>query len=294
MYRVAYVNGRYRNYNETLIHAEDRGYQFGDGIYEVVGVREGAMISRDQHLDRFYRSVAALNIDLPYARPTLIRIMDEVQRRNHLRQGLLYMQVTRGVAARDHIPPPDILPSFVVTAKRMKLMPEAQVAKGIAVISQPDLRWGRCDIKTIGLLPNSLAKQAAAAAGATEAWLVDDQGRVTEGSSTNAWIITQDNVLLTHPLDTSILAGVTRQRTREFVNHLAAQLGIRCEERAFTLAEAASAREAFITSASNLVVPVVKLDGKVIGTGLPGATTMALRQFYLEEIAREIRRDRTE
>ncbi|MCX8506789.1 MAG: D-amino-acid transaminase [Alphaproteobacteria bacterium] len=288
MYRIAYVNGRYQNYQQSLVHAEDRGYQFGDGIYEVVGVRQGMMISRDEHLNRLQRSLAALDINLPYGRATLTRIMSEVMKRNHLQNGLLYMQVTRGVASRDHVPPPNILPSLVVMAKRMKFLSEAQIAKGISVISQPDLRWGRCDIKTIGLLPNALAKQQAVAAGAFEAWLVDEQGHVTEGSSTNAWIITKDNILVTRPLDKQILAGVTRQRTSEFFTAMSTQFGIRFEQRPFTLDEAHKAREAFITSASNLVVPVVKLNGKPIGDGRSGPTTLAIRHHYLEQIQREM------
>lgn len=288
MYRIAYVNGRYQPYHHSSIHAEDRGYQFGDGVYEVVGVRQGVMLSRSYHLDRLTRSLAALKIDLAYSRPTLLRIMTEVQRRNFLREGLLYMQVTRGVAPRDHLPPPDMVPSLVMIAKPMKLMNEAKIAKGIAAITVPDERWGRCDIKTIGLLPNSLAKQKAAAQGAGEAWLVDDHQNVTEGSSTNAWILNKDGVLITRPLDVHILAGVTRHRTQEFIQAEAAQLGIRLEQRPFSLAEAYEAKEAFITSASNLVVPVVSLDGKKIGDGVPGKIALALRHSYLAHIQEEI------
>lgn len=281
MPRIAYVNGRYLPHRHAAVHIEDRGYQFADGVYEVVPVSHSRLIDEELHLDRLERSLSELRIALPKPRPVLKMISREVMRRNHLTHGFLYMQVTRGVAPRDHKFPIGLVrPSLVMTVRQMKPQTEEQVEKGVAVVTVPDIRWQRCDIKSISLLPNCLAKQQAAEAGAAEAWLVDAEGRVTEGSSTNAWIVTADNKLVTRKADHSILNGVTRQT----LIAVAQAAGIDFEERPFTVEEARQAREAFLTSSTNLVMPVTKIDQVTIGNGHPGMLTMRLRQLYIDEV----------
>src|SRR6267154_3032397 len=277
MARYAYVNGRYVDHRDAHVHIEDRGYQLADGVYEVVGVRDGKLIDEVAHIDRLDRSLRELMIAWPLARRTLGFIMRELMRRNRLRDGLVYIQVTRGVARRDHaFPAAAVKPALVLTTKNTKRA-EADPGPGIAVKSQPDIRWERCDIKTVALLPNVLAKQAARESGAYEAWLVDDEGRVTEGASTNAWIVTQDGELVTRQTDNGILAGITRVRLKS----LADTLQLKIVERPFTLAEAKKAKEAFITSATAFVTPVVKIDGEPVGDGKVGATARRLREEYV-------------
>ena len=257
MARYAYVNGRYVDHREASVHIEDRGYQLADGVYEVVGVRDGKLIDETPHIDRLDRSLRELRIDWPVARPALGFIMRELMRRNRLRDGLVYMQVTRGVARRDHaFPTTPVKPALVLTTKNTKHL-GADPGPGVAVKSQPDIRWERCDIKTVALLPNVLAKQAARESGAYEAWLIDDKGNITEGASTNAWIVTADNELVTRQTDNGILAGITRGTLKK----IAGDLQLKFVERPFTLAEAKKAKEAFITSATSFVTPVVKIDG---------------------------------
>jgi D-alanine transaminase len=277
MARYAYVNGRYVDHREAMVHVEDRGYQLADGVYEVVGVRDGKLIDETLHFDRLGRSLGELRIAWPVARPTLGFIMRELMRRNRLRDGLVYMQVTRGVARRDHaFPTTPVKPALVLTTKNGK-RPEADPGPGIAVKSQPDIRWQRCDIKTVALLPNVLAKQAARESGAYEAWLVDRQGNVTEGASTNAWIVTKDGELITRATDNGILAGITRHTLKA----LAGDLQLKLVERPFSLAEAKDAKEAFITSATAFVTPVVKIDGQAVGDGKVGLTARRLREEYV-------------
>jgi D-alanine transaminase len=278
--RIAYVNGRFCLHAQALVHIEDRGFQFGDGVYEVWSVRGSRLLDADGHFDRLDRSLAELRIAAPRSRRALGLIIRELIRRNRVRDGLVYLQVTRGQARRDHpFPPESTPPTLVVTAKRVDLSAAARRAEtGIAVISVPDRRWSRCDIKTVNLLPNVLAKQEARERGAFEAWQVDSSGHVTEGSSTNAWIVTADGKLVTRPADNAILHGITRAT----LMRVAAEAGFGLEERAFTIKEAQSAREAFVTSATSFVTPVVEIDGRTIGNGRPGSIATALRQAYLE------------
>ena len=277
MGRYAYVNGRYVDHLQASVHIEDRGYQLADGVYEVVGIRDGKMIDEELHIDRLDRSLRELRIGWPVARGTLGFILRELMRRNSLRDGLVYMQVTRGVARRDHaFPTTPVKPALVITTKNTKHL-GADPGPGVAVKSERDIRWERCDIKTIALLPNVLAKQAARESGAYEAWLVDDQGCVTEGASTNAWIVTPDGELITRHTDNGILAGITRHTLKG----LASSMQLKFVERPFTLAEAKKAKEAFITSATSFVTPVVKIDGDAVGDGKVGPTARRLREEYV-------------
>lgn len=277
MARFAYVNGRYVDHREAHVHIEDRGYQLSDGVYEVVGVRDGRLIDETPHIDRLDRSLKELRIAWPVARPVLSFILRELMRRNRLRDGLIYMQVTRGVARRDHaFPTKPVKPALVLTTQHRKRA-EADPGQGVAVKTTPDIRWARCDIKTVGLLPNVLAKQAARESGAFEAWMVDGEGRVTEGASTNAWIVTNDDELVTRQTDHGILAGITRQTLKS----LASALQLKLVERPFTLAEARKAKEAFITSATSFVTPVVKIDGEPVGDGRVGPAARRLREEYV-------------
>ncbi len=277
MARYAYVNGRYVDHREASVHIEDRGYQLADGVYEVVGVRDGKLIDEKPHIDRLDRSLKELRIDWPVSRNTLGFILRELMRKNRLRDGLVYMQVTRGVSRRDHgFPTTPVKPALVLTTKATKHIVAAPGA-GVAVKSMPDIRWERCDIKTVALLPNVLAKQAAREAGAYEAWLLDEKGCVTEGASTNAWIVTHDGELVTRQTDNGILAGITRHSLKAICNSLQLKL----VERPFSLDEAKRAKEAFITSATSFVTPVVKIDGEKVGDGKVGATARRLREEYV-------------
>jgi D-alanine transaminase len=277
MSRIAYVNGSYVPHRHAMVHIEDRGYQFADGIYEVVGVVGGRLIDEALHLDRLDRSLHEVSIAPPMSRAALRFIMGEVIRRNQIRNGMVYMQITRGVAPRDHVFPAHAKPVVVITAKRIKPTDPKIVARGVDVISLPDMRWKRCDIKSVSLLPNVLAKQTAKKKGAYEAWLMGDDGLITEGTSTNAWIVTRKGALVTRPADVAILNGVTRRS----VLRLAEREGLAIEERKFTLKEALAAREAFITSTTNYVMPVVRIDGKPIGDGKPGSFSKRLRSAYI-------------
>jgi len=276
MARYAYVNGRYVDHRDASVHIEDRGYQLADGVYEVVGVRDGKLIDEGPHIDRLDRSLGELRIAWPVSRPTLGFIIRELMRRNRLRDGLVYMQVTRGVARRDHgFPTTPVKPALVMTTKNTKRA-EADAGAGVAVKSHPDIRWGRCDIKTVALLPNVLAKQAAREQGAKEAWFVDRDGKVTEGSSSNAWIVTMDGTVVTRAADKGILRGITRSVLLEVIK----AHGLAFEERAFTVEEAYRAREAFLTSASQIVLPVVRIDARPVGNGAPGSIATALRNDF--------------
>jgi len=283
MSRIAYVNGRYVPHADAAVHVEDRGYQFADGVYEVVLVYDGAMVDEVPHLDRLDRSLAELRIAQPMSRPALRSVMRELLRRNRIRTGLIYMQVTRGVARRDHPFPKNAEPSLVMTAKRVTLPTAAAVENGVRVISIRDIRWERCDIKTVALLPNVLGKQQAREAGAYEAWQVDDDGYVTEGTSTNAWIVTKDGELITRSANQAILNGITRLSLLK----LAEREKLRFVERPFTVEEARQAREAFISSATAFVTPVTQIDDAVIGNGKAGSVGLGLRQAYLDYAAGE-------
>jgi D-alanine transaminase len=278
MSRIAYVNGRYLPAREATVNVEDRGYQFADGVYEVCEVLDGKLVDAPRHLARLQRSLNELRIAQPMSLPALQFVMNETVRRNRVAYGLVYLQITRGVARREHaFPLSPIRPSVVVTARNLNYEKNQQTAKkGIAVITTPENRWPRVDIKSVSLLPNVLAKQAARERGAYEAWFVDGQGFVTEGSSSNAWIITRDGRVVTRPIDNRILSGITRA---VLLNVLEA-MQLRLEERAFTAAEAYEAGEAFVTSASQIVMPVVAIDGHAIGGGQPGPLSQRLREEF--------------
>ena len=279
MSRIAYVNGAYAPHRAAGVHIEDRGYQFGDGVYEVWAVFGGRLADAEGHFARLERSLGELKIAAPMGRAALTVVLHEVLRRNRVRDGLLYLQITRGVARRDHaFPPAHTEPSLVITARASDpAAAEAKAAQGIQVITLPENRWGRCDIKTINLLPNVLAKQAAKLEGAGEAWFVDADGLVTEGASSNAWIVDQDGILRTRSTSANILRGVTRSTLMQVI----AAKGLKVEERPFTPAEAKAAREAFITGAGALVMPVTAVDGQPLGNGHPGPVAEALRAAYI-------------
>jgi D-alanine transaminase len=265
-------------WSQAGVSIEDRGYQFADGVYEVCEVLDGRMVDMERHLARLDRSLAALRIRVPMARPALEGIMREVLRRNRVTDGIVYLQVTRGVARRDHgFPAASVRPSLVVSARNLdRSRIDRNAENGIAVITVPETRWARVDIKSIALVANVLAKQAAREQGAAEAWFVGKDGTVTEGSSSNAWIVTADKRLVTPPSSTGILSGITRA----VVIEAAAAMQMTVEERPFTVAEAQAASEAFVTAASLTVTPVVSVDGKAIGTGAPGAVAQRLREEF--------------
>jgi D-alanine transaminase len=278
--RFAYVDGQFVRHRDGAVHIEDRGLQFGDAIYEVCAVRNGILFDKAGHLARMARSLAALSIPAPMSDTSLLMVMRELMVRNKLRNGLIYLQISRGVAKRDHPFPKVIRPSIVLTARMLDMkLNDARAEAGISVQSQADIRWGRVDIKTINLLPNVIAKQAALEAGFGDAWLVDARGYVTEGTAQNAWIVDRDGKLRTRPLGHDILGGITR----ETIIKVAKDLGYVLEERAFTLDEAKSAREAFISSATSFVTPVVRIDDASIGNGVPGNIAEKLRASYLNE-----------
>jgi D-alanine transaminase len=278
MSRIAYVNGRYLAQQAATVHVEDRGYQFSDGVYEVCEVRGGCIIDQRRHLARLKRSLDELYMAMPMSDAALAIVMRECMRRNRVRDGIIYLQITRGVARRDHgFPPPGTRPSVVVTARNLDVAGnERTAAEGIAVITVPDNRWERVDIKSISLLPNVLAKQAARERNAKEAWFVDRGGHVTEGSSSNAWIVTKGGKVVTRPADNGILRGITRGVLIDVIRGQ----GLEFEERPFTVEEAYGAREAFLTSASQIVMPVVRIDDRPVGNGAPGSVAGALRAEF--------------
>jgi len=278
MSRIAYVNGRYLPFRDAKVHVEDRGYQFADAAYEVCEVRGGRLIDERRHMARLARSLNELRIRMPMSAPALGVVLREVVARNRIGYGLVYVQISRGVARRDlAFPPLEVPPSVVATARPLnRARNEALAAKGIAVVSVPDNRWGRVDIKSVGLLPNVLARQTAIDRGAREAWFVDKAGMVTEGASANAFIVTPAGMLVTRHADHAILRGITRAVVFEVIE----AHGLTLEERAFSLDEAYAAREAFITSATQTVMPVVRIDGRVIGDAKPGPVAIALRREF--------------
>jgi D-alanine transaminase len=278
MSRIAYVNGRYLPHAQAKVAIEDRGFQFADGVYEVCEVRRGRLVDERRHMARLERSLGELRISRPMSAAALSVVLRETIRRNRVRDGIVYLQITRGVARRDFpFPPAGTRPSVIVTARSNDLARLEQVAnEGIAVVTVPDIRWQRVDIKSVALLPNVLAKQAARDQGAREAWLVDAKGFVTEGASSNAWIVSRDGKLITHPLGRDILPGITRSVVIDVIKGQ----GLAFEERAFSVEEAYAAREAFVTSASQIVLPVVSIDGRPVGNGAPGLIATALRRDY--------------
>jgi D-alanine transaminase len=279
MSRLAYVNGRFLRQGQAGVSIEDRGYQLGDGIYEVWAVIDGKLADAAGHFARLQRSLGELRIPMPMSPAALTVALRETVRRNRVRYGIVYLQVTRGVARRDHaFPSQPIQPTVVITARATDgAAAEIRAAQGVGVVTLPENRWGRCDIKTIDLLPNVLAKQAAKEAGAFEAWFVDRDGLVTEGASSNAWIVDADGVLRTRDTGANILRGVTRLTLLE----VAREAGYRVEERPFTVAEAKAAREAFLTGAGALVMPIVRIDDSPVANGHPGEVAAALRAVYM-------------
>lgn len=280
MGRIAYVNGRFVPHAEAFVHIEDRGYQFADAVYEVWALFDGRLADAEGHFARLERSLSELRIPMPMSRAALTVVLREAVRRNRVREGLLYLQVSRGVAPREHpFPGEHVPPAVVITVNRVdRAASEARAARGVGVVTTPENRWSRCDIKTVGLLPNVLAKQKAKEAGAVEAWFVDDLGFVTEGGSSNAWIVDRDGVLRTRDTNANILRGVTRLSLLEVIR----EAGLKVEERPFTPDEARGAKEAFITGAGSLVLPVVSVDGEPVGDGSPGPIAMKLRRLYIE------------
>lgn len=278
MSKVAYVNGRFLPHAAAGVSIEDRGFQFADAVYEVWSVRAGRLLDEEGHYARLARSLGELRINPPMSDASLRVVVRETARRNRVRDGLVYLQVSRGAARRDHpFPNPPVRPTIVVTAKSLDLRKiEARREQGVAVVTAPDNRWGRCDIKTVGLLPNVLAKQAALDRGAFDAWLVTPSGEITEGTASNAWIVDAAGRLRTAPLSANILHGVTRAT----LIRLAEERQIAVLERSFTPDEAAAAREAFLSSASNAALPVISIDGRMIGDGKPGPIARLLHDAY--------------
>ena len=277
MSRIAYVAGRYVPHRRAAVHIEDRGYQFADGVYEVIAVVGGELVDEERHFSRLHRSLSELSIAAPMADAALKVAMREIVRRNGVDHGIIYLQVTRGVAPREHAFPKAARPVLVMTARRTR-PPDPRFGRdGIAVITIPDIRWRRCDIKSVSLLPNVLGKQQARDAGAYEAWQVDGEGRITEGTSTNAWIVTAAGEVVTRAADRAILNGVTRLAVFDIIE----REGYRLVQRPFTVEEATAAREAFLTSTTAELLPVVRIDGAAVADGKPGPLSRKLREAYL-------------
>jgi D-alanine transaminase len=280
MSRIAYVNGRYVQHADAAVHIEDRGYQFADGVYEVCEVRHGMIVDLTRHLDRLGRSLSELSIDWPMDRRALTLVIRQVLRKNGVTNGMFYMQVTRGVAKRDHVYPADtVKPSIVITAKNTyRKVIDKKNADGIRAITLADNRWDRVDIKTVGLLPNAMARQKAKEAGAQEAIYVDAEGFVTEGAATNVWMVGADGIVRTRPAEHGILRGITRTTLLD----VAAKEGIEIREERFTVEDMLNAREVFITAATSICFPVVSIDGKTIGNGHPGLVSKQIREAFFD------------
>jgi D-alanine transaminase len=278
MTRFAYVNGRFMRHVAASVHVEDRGFQFADSVYEVCAIRDGLLIDERPHLDRLERSLGELRMNLPVARAALGVIARELVVRNRVRDGLVYMQVSRGRARRDHgFPEPTVRPTLVMTARALDLSRyDAMAGRGVSIITLPEMRWARCDIKSTALLPNVLAKQQAREAGCFEAWFVASDGTITEGASTNAWIVDQDGRLRTRGLSNQILPGITRGE----ILSLCRQHGLEYTEVPFTESDVGKAREAFVTAATIGAMPVVQANGLKIGDGKPGPIARKIREIY--------------
>jgi D-alanine transaminase len=275
---IAYVNGAFVPLSEAKVSVLDRGFLFADGIYEVSAVLDGKLVDNDSHLARLERSVGEIKLPMPESIARIKEIQHELIRRNRLENGLVYLEVTRGAdKGRDFAFPKGVKPTLVMFTSAKDIVNAASAKSGIGVITVPDIRWERRDVKSIGLLAQVLAKQAAAEAGAGEAWMIQD-GQVTEGGSSSAFILTQDDVLVTRQNSTTILPGCTRKS----VVKLAEERQLRVEERPFTVEEALQAKEAFITSASLFVQPVVRIDGKPVADGKPGPMATRLREIYID------------
>jgi D-alanine transaminase len=279
MPRISYVNGRYVRHSQAAIHIEDRGFQFADAVYEVIMVVRGRLIDDELHFMRLERSLREIRMEMPFSRELFRLKIAELFRVNRLQTGSLYLQVSRGVAPRNHQIPGSIKPSVVMTVKAFISPSVKIVEEGVSVITVPDIRWKRADIKSVALLPNVLAKDEAVRRNVYEAWQVDADGTVTEGTSTNAWIVKQ-GCLVTHPAQHAILNGVTRLALMK----IAADIGVELVERPFSVSEAKSADEAFLSSTSAFVIPIVRIDGQQIGNGRPGAISVALLDRYKDHL----------
>ena len=277
MSRIVYVNGEYLPEEDAKISVFDRGFLMADAVYEVTSVIDGKILAFDGHIERLQRSLRELDMKAPCTIPELLDIHRELIKRNNVTEGLVYLQVTRGIADRDFAYP-DVEPSLVLFTQSKNAVNSPMAKTGMKIISIPDIRWGRRDIKTVQLLAPSMGKMAAKAAGCDDAWLVED-GFVTEGTSNNAYIVTQDGTIITRNLSTEILSGITRAAVLRY----AAEAQIKIEERPFTIEEAKVAKEAFVTSATTFVGPVVEIDGAQIGDGKVGNIARRLREIYLEE-----------
>jgi D-alanine transaminase len=281
MSRIAYVSGAYVPHRHAAVHIEDRGYQFADGVYEVIAVRGGNLLDEGPHLRRLHRSLDELRIPTPIGDAALKIVLREIVRRNGVQTGIVYVQITRGVAPRDHAFPKSAKPALVVTSRASRRPDPRLPEDGIGVITISDIRWKRCDIKSIALISNVLGKQQAREAGVFEAWQFDSEGRITEGTSTNAWIVIDDATVVTRAADNAILNGVTRLAALDII----AREGYRLDERPFTVEEAKAAREAFLTSTTADLLPVVRIDGALVGDGKPGLLSRKLRAAYLAHAA---------
>ena len=280
---VAYVNGRYLALGQASVNVEDRGFQFGDGIYEVVYVQDGRLIDAPLHMARLQRSLREIAILPPLSPAALEVVMREVLRRNRISTGLVYIQISRGVARRDHaFPAAPVRPSLIVTARHRPAPPRDAAAWAGSAITLPDQRWARCDIKSTNLLANVLAKQMARQAGAYEAILYDAAQNITEGASSSVWMVDDNGTLRTRQLGHEILPGCTRAALLDELS----TAGIAVAETAFTLAELQRAREIFVTSATSFVKPIIRLDGAPVGDGAPGPITIALFERYLRHMQR--------
>jgi len=285
---VAYVNGEFAPLSEARVSILDRGFLFADGVYEVAAVLEGRLVDNRAHLERLKRSLAALTISAPLSAAELEKVQEELIVRNRLEEGIVYIQVTRGAGPRDFSFPRDAAPTLVMFTQRKNILNAPNVATGIAVKTLPDIRWAWRHIKSVALLPQVLAKQAAVAEGRQEAWMYDEAGLVTEGASSTAFIVTKEGRVTTRPNSSAILPGCTRQ----IILGLAKGAGLAIEERSFSVEEALGAAEAFVSSASTFVLPVVSIDGRTVGAGVPGETAKRLRKLYVDFALAEVRRAR--
>ena len=276
MSRFAYVNGRYVQHKKASVHIEDRGYQFSDGVYEVIAVFNGKLIDFDDHFSRLGRSLNELELKWPIKHKAMIVILKQIIRKNRIIDGIIYLQITRGVAPRQHAFPEHLNSSLVITAKNLDPFEFDAAKKGINIITTPEIRWQRCDIKSISLLGNCLAKEKAKRADCYEAWFVEDDGMVTEGTSSNAWIVSKEGKLITRNISNSILNGITRLS----IIKVARENDIEIIERPFSIKEAKSAKEAFISSTTSLVKPVLKIDGNFIGNGKVGKLSTKILDYY--------------